>query len=110
MKPQAFVLNGGTGIGKTAILKQLQKEGFPILDIETLANHRGSIFGQIGLTPSNQKTFDSLLLNDLMGMQESPFILFEAESKRIGKLLLPDFANERKSQSYFRGILFTRAS
>lgn len=100
IKPQAFVLNGGSGVGKTAILKQLQKEGFPVLDIETLANHRGSIFGQIGWTPSNQKTFDSLLLKDLMELQESPFILFEAESKRIGKLLLPDFLVEKKQSGF----------
>ncbi|MGM0854836.1 MAG: tRNA 2-selenouridine(34) synthase MnmH [Bacillota bacterium] len=100
VKPQAFVLNGGTGIGKTAILKQLQKEGYPILDIEGVANHRGSIFGQIGLTPSNQKTFDSLLLQELMELQETPFILFEAESKRIGKLLPPDFLVEKKESGF----------
>lgn len=100
VKPQVFVLNGGTGIGKTAILKLLQKEGYPVIDIETLANHRGSIFGQIGLTPSNQKTFDSLLLRDLKELQESPFILFEAESKRIGKLLLPDFLVEKKESGF----------
>ncbi|MGM0753932.1 MAG: tRNA 2-selenouridine(34) synthase MnmH [Bacillota bacterium] len=100
VKPEAFVLNGGTGIGKTAILEQLHKEGYPVLDIETLANHRGSIFGQIGLTPRNQKTFDSLLLQDLMELQESPFILFEAESKRIGKLLLPDFLVGKKENGF----------
>ncbi len=100
IKPKAFVLNGGTGIGKTAILKELQKEGYPILDIEGLANHRGSIFGEIGLTAHNQKTFDSLLLQDLMKLQKSSFLLFEAESKRIGKLLLPDFLVEKKENAF----------
>ncbi|TMU85202.1 tRNA 2-selenouridine(34) synthase MnmH [Bacillus sp. BHET2] len=100
IKPKAFVLNGGTGIGKTAILKELLKEGYPILDIEGLANHRGSIFGEIGLTAHNQKTFDSLLLQNLMKLQTSPFLLFEAESKRIGKLLLPDFLVEKKENAF----------
>jgi tRNA 2-selenouridine synthase len=100
MKPASFVLNGGTGTGKTAILKKLQREGYPVLDIEGLANHRGSIFGEIGLTANNQKTFDSLLLQELMKLQESPFLLFEAESKRIGKLLLPDFLVEGKENAF----------
>jgi tRNA 2-selenouridine synthase len=100
LKPASFVLNGGTGIGKTAILKKFQKEGYPILDIEGLANHRGSIFGEIGLTANNQKTFDSLLLQELTKLQESPFLLFEAESKRIGKLLLPDFLVEEKEKAF----------
>ncbi|PFA63242.1 tRNA 2-selenouridine(34) synthase MnmH [Bacillus sp. AFS015802] len=100
MKPASFVLNGGTGSGKTAILKELQGEGYPILDIEGLANHRGSIFGEIGLTAHNQKTFDSLLLQELMKLQESPFLLFEAESKRIGKLILPDFLVEEKENAF----------
>ncbi|NMH69263.1 tRNA 2-selenouridine(34) synthase MnmH [Bacillus sp. RO3] len=97
---QAFVLNGGTGIGKTAILKQLQKEGYPVLDIEALANHRGSIFGEIGLKANNQKTFDSLLVNDLIRMQDSPYLLFEAESKRIGRLRLPEKLVETKEKGF----------
>ncbi|MFI8685084.1 tRNA 2-selenouridine(34) synthase MnmH [Rossellomorea sp. NPDC077527] len=101
MKSDTFVLNGGTGIGKTAILKELQKEGYPILDIEGLANHRGSIFGEIGLTANNQKTFDSLLFQELKKLKKSPFLLFEAESKRIGKLLLPDFLVEEKEKNAF---------
>ncbi|KPL58669.1 tRNA 2-selenouridine(34) synthase MnmH [Rossellomorea vietnamensis] len=100
MKPASFVLNGGTGTGKTAILKKLQEEGYPVLDIEGLANHRGSIFGEIGLTAHNQKTFDSLLLRELKKKQESPFLLFEAESKRIGKVLLPDFLIQKKEEAF----------
>ena len=98
LKPQAYVLNGGTGIGKTTILKQLKKDGYPTLDIEGLANHRGSIFGGIGLHPNNQKTFDSLLIEEIQKLQTSPFVVFEAESKRISKLLLPKFLLEKKEK------------
>lgn len=96
IKPEAYVLNGYTGSGKTKILRQLQKEGYPVLDLEGMANHRGSIFGQIGLHANNQKSFDSQFIQTLMPLQESPFILFEGESKRIGKIMLPDVLMKKK--------------
>ncbi|MFD2923624.1 tRNA 2-selenouridine(34) synthase MnmH [Halobacillus naozhouensis] len=97
-KPRTYVLNGYTGSGKTTILRQLQKEGYPVLDLEKLANHRGSIFGQIGLEPNNQKKFESLLVQDLLRLQQSPYTLLEGESKRIGKAVLPDFLFNKKEQ------------
>lgn len=92
----AFVLNGNTGSGKTTILHRLANEGYPTIDLEGLAKHRGSIFGQIGLTPHNQKTFDALLLEELERLKCSPYILFEGESKRIGKVMIPDFIIDKK--------------
>lgn len=96
---ELIVLNGYTGAGKTLILKKLEQEGYPILDLESLANHRGSIFGQIGLKANNQRQFESLLVHDLFKLQGKPFIMIEAESKRIGKSVLPDFLVEKKKQS-----------
>lgn len=52
---KAYVLNGLTGTGKTRILKALEKQGYPVIDLEGLANHKGSIFGHIGVEPNNQK-------------------------------------------------------
>ncbi|MFC2949532.1 tRNA 2-selenouridine(34) synthase MnmH [Virgibacillus sediminis] len=98
LRQEALVLNGYTGTGKTAILHRLREEGFPVIDLEGLSNHRGSIFGQIGREPYNQKTFDSLLLEDLQRLQSSPTLLFEGESKRIGKVMVPDFLMEKKEQ------------
>ncbi|MFC3885103.1 tRNA 2-selenouridine(34) synthase MnmH [Bacillus songklensis] len=97
-KPEAYVLNGYTGSGKTLLLRRLREEGYPVLDFEGMANHRGSIFGQIGLEPNNQKTFDSLLLQEVLRLQQAPFVLFEAESKRVGKAVLPEFIVEKKEQ------------
>ncbi|MGR3763220.1 tRNA 2-selenouridine(34) synthase MnmH [Rossellomorea sp. NS-SX7] len=99
MKPKAYVLNGGTGTGKTAILHELKNQGLPILDIEGLADHRGSVFGAIGMSPVNQKTFDSLLIKEVKGLQQAPFVMFEAESKRIGKILLPPFLLNKKEEA-----------
>lgn len=96
LRSTAFVLNGNTGSGKTAILRRLKAQGYPVLDLEGMANHRGSIFGQIGLKANNQKTFESLLLQDVLKLKESSFFLLEAESKRVGKVVLPEFISNHK--------------
>lgn len=96
--PELYVLNGYTGSGKTILLKKLADAGYPIIDLEEMAGHRGSIFGQIGLEPSNQKKFDSLLVEEIHRFHEKPFIFIEGESKRIGKVVLPEFFNEKKEK------------
>ncbi len=96
---QAITLHGMTGVGKTEVLLKLQEKGFPIIDLEGLANHRGSIFGTYGLdTGHNQKIFDSLLYQALSKIEGSPFFIVEAESKRIGKVTQPDELFNRKLQ------------
>ena len=89
---QLLVIHGFTGTGKTDLLHKLDKQGLPIIDLEGLANHRGSAFGSIGLgTATNQKYFDSLLWEKLKELANAPLIAVEAESKRIGMSVLPDF-------------------
>lgn len=99
LKPRPVVLLGNTGTGKTAILRQLKHEGYPVLDLEGMAGHRGSVFGHVGIKANNQKTFDSLLVTDLLELQQSPYVLMEGESKRIGKVVLPDFLISKKEQA-----------
>lgn len=94
--PKSYVLHGLTGTGKTSLLRRLKKKGYPVLDLEGMAGHRGSIFGQIGLEANNQKTFDSLLLEELITVKDSPYVLFEAESKKIGKVTMPEFLAQQK--------------
>ncbi|MDC3413279.1 tRNA 2-selenouridine(34) synthase MnmH [Aquibacillus sp. 3ASR75-11] len=98
LKQNAYVLNGYSGTGKTVILQMLSDEGYPVLDLEGMANHRGSIFGQIGRKPNNQKRFESLLVHDLLRIEQSPYVLLEGESKRIGKVVLPEFLYKEKEQ------------
>ncbi|MCK8815783.1 tRNA 2-selenouridine(34) synthase MnmH [Natroniella sulfidigena] len=90
-----LVIHGFTGVGKTELLYRLQDSGLPIIDLEKLANHRGSAFGSIGLgQPTNQKQFDSLLWEELEKLSEAPLIAIESESRRIGISVLPDFLLE----------------
>jgi len=87
-------IHGNTGVGKTILLKELEKKGQPILDLEGLANNRGSMFGGIGLGNSiNQKMFDSYLL-DKMRYNKKKYFFVESESRRIGNIILPDFLLE----------------
>ncbi|MFB9274383.1 tRNA 2-selenouridine(34) synthase MnmH [Cohnella cellulosilytica] len=96
--PKAYVIHGNTGTGKTALLRRLKEEGYPVLDLEAMAGHRGSVFGSIGLASRNQKAFDAQLLEEMLRIQASPYVLLEAESKRIGKVLLPDLLVRKKAE------------
>jgi tRNA 2-selenouridine synthase len=89
--PRLVVLHGHTGVGKTTILQMLAQRAMPTIDLESLANHRGSVFGHIGKGPAaTAKNFDTELLTLLEKYQHKPYIIVEAESKRIGNIYLPD--------------------
>lgn len=96
MAPDFIVLEGLTGTRKTDILLQLQQEGYPVLDLEGMAGHRGSAFGAIGLRQSSQKEFECKLWQRLRALKDAPYMMIEGESRRIGNVILPDFILERK--------------
>lgn len=94
--PQKFtyqVLCGLTGSGKTSILSQMRQRGAQVLDLEALANHRGSLLGQEWeekLSPQpSQKYFDSLLLHQLHSFNPHQPVWVESESVKIGQIYLP---------------------
>jgi len=99
-----YVLYGPTGCGKTIVLRYLKSKGFPVIDLEGLAGHRGSVFGSIGMKQPSQKMFDALLWCQLRKLKDSPFIIVEGESKRIGNLYLPDFLYERMEKGLKVGV------
>ncbi|SHH91353.1 tRNA 2-selenouridine(34) synthase MnmH [Desulfosporosinus lacus] len=87
---QVVVLRGNTGVGKTELLGHLRAKGYPAIDLEKLANNRGSVFGAMGLgNPPSQKKFEGLLYEELATLSEFPYIIVECESKRIGRVTLP---------------------
>jgi len=85
-----IVLHGLTGVGKTEILQELKKKGLPAIDLEELANHRGSVFGAIGMNyrPS-QKEFEGHLLMECLKYKKFPKIVVECKSQRIGFAMIP---------------------
>jgi len=96
--PPIYVINGFTGTGKTELLDRLEAMGYPVVNLERMAEHRGSIFGHIGRSPNNQKTFEALLVHTLLRLKHAPYLLIEAESKRVGKAVLPEFLVEAKER------------
>lgn len=94
-----FVLNGLTGVGKTRMIQTLLGMGAPALDLEGIANHRGSAFGAVGLgEPRSQKDFDALLFLALSDLKNAPYLIVEGEGKRIGPVIVPDFLYEAMRQ------------
>jgi len=104
------VLGGFTGSGKTEILLQLQKSKLPVIDLEGLANHKGSAFGALGQNEqASQEQFENNLARALLNISsQHPYFWIEDESQRIGTNMLPItfFKNMRNSICYFIDIPF----
>jgi len=89
------VLRGMTGVGKTLVLKRLAADGLPVIDLEGLASHRGSAFGNVGLPEQpGQKMFESLLWDELRLVTRDRYVLVEGESRHIGRVVLPPSVHE----------------
>ena len=82
-------LDGNTGTAKTALLARLGDRGVQVLDLEGLANHRGSLLGEMPGGQPSQKAFESALAARLCALDPLRPVLVEAESSRIGTLNLP---------------------
>lgn len=104
-QPFSFnILGGFTGSGKTDILTELQANGEQIINLEAIANHRGSAFGGINQPPQpSQEMFENLLATQLHQLNIQSHIWLEDESQRIGVLNIPHalWKNMRKSPVYF---------
>ena len=95
-----IVIHGPTGSGKSRLLSALQRAGAPVLDLEGLAAHRGSVLGNLPDRPQpTQKMFESLLLERLSSLQAETPVYVEGESKKIGELHVPDALMERMRAS-----------
>lgn len=83
------VLDGDTGSGKTAVLAELARRGVQVIDLEALANHRGSLFGAMPGGQPAQAMFEGRLGAALEALDPSRPVLMEAESSRVGDCNLP---------------------
>ena len=90
-----IVLNGRTGSGKTLFLKDLQNRGYPAIDFEGIACHRGSAFGGLAQRESSptQQNFENQLYDAYLEVETWPKILLEIENF-IGPVRLPQKLRE----------------
>lgn len=95
-----IVLGGMTGSGKTEVLHALRSQGEPVIDLEGLANHKGSAFGHLGEEeqPTGEQ-FENNLGMELYRMDPDRPIWIEDESQAIGARILPKpfFASMREA-------------
>jgi tRNA 2-selenouridine synthase len=95
-----LVLGGYTGSGKTEILYSLKESGSQIIDLEGLANHKGSSFGAIGMNPQpTQEQFENLLAMEIFQKDSNKAVWIEDESRMIGKIALPELFWTQKNTS-----------
>lgn len=93
--PGAFnfinVLCGPTGSGKSRLLQVLDRQGAQVLDLEQLAAHRGSVLGGLPeASQPSQKAFESGIWQQLRHFDAGQPVFIEAESKKVGRLRVPD--------------------
>jgi tRNA 2-selenouridine synthase len=85
------VVSGATGSGKSRLLEAIAARGGQVLHLEELAAHKGSVLGSLPDTPQPaQKGFESQLLAALTALDPARPVFVEAESRKIGRLQLPD--------------------
>lgn len=97
-KIKYIVLHGNTGVGKTDILYSLKKLGYSVLDLEGAANHRGSILGSIGIGKCySQKKFETNVYDQLNDIK-SQYVFVEAESQKIGKVVIPKYISNKMAE------------
>lgn len=83
------LLDGYTGTAKTALLQQLAARGVQMIDLEHLAQHRGSLLGAMPGGQPAQKGFETALAVALHQLDPDRPVVVEAESSKIGKIVLP---------------------
>ena len=85
------ILGGRTGCRKTLILKEIEKLGEQIIDLEGLANHKGSAFGWIGEEPQpSTQQFENDLYDRIAELDPERPVWVENESKSVGRVYIPD--------------------
>ena len=103
MLPARFawrVVCGPTGSGKSRLLAAIARAGGQVLDLEVIANHRGSVLGLVpGSAQPTQKAFDTALWHALRALDPARPVFVESESKKIGELHVRDALVQRMRAS-----------
>jgi tRNA 2-selenouridine synthase len=89
--PPVVVLRGLTGVGKTLVLREVERlRPGSTLDLEACAGHRSSLLGMVGLQPASQKLFETRLAERLRALSDAPFLVLEGESRKVGDRIIPE--------------------
>jgi tRNA 2-selenouridine synthase len=90
-KRKLIVLGGMTGSSKTHIIRYLKLKGQQVIDLENLANHKGSAFGALGQkTQPSTEHFANILFTEWKKLNRDLPLWLEDESRNIGSIFMPD--------------------
>ena len=107
--PRLIVIEGHTGSGKTDILHHLKANGEQVIDLEGLANHKGSVFGGIGQEPQpTTQQFQNEIFDKIFHFDISKKVWIEGESLSVGRVFLPDPLWKRMNEAQCIEILVPR--
>ena len=88
--PTFIVLCGKTGSGKSMLLQQLEISGYPVINLEKIASHRGSAFGGLLLPPQpSQHEFENEIEKAVPNLSFAKYIFVEKKPSSIGKRKIP---------------------
>ncbi len=90
-----IVIGGQTGCGKTLLLDKLKDK----IDLEGLANHRGSAFGNTTTAQPTQINFENALAIELIKHQNQSHLVFEDEGSNVGTVHIPQCIQRKTSQA-----------
>jgi tRNA 2-selenouridine synthase len=96
------VVAGLTGTGKTGILHALAALGEPVIDLEALARHKGSAFGDLGEPPQpTQEQFENELAGQWSAVAPGQAVWLEDESRMVGRRVLPAGVWQSKCDGHY---------
>tara|TARA_B100000700_G_scaffold44933_1_gene46740 strand:+ start:539 stop:1591 length:1053 start_codon:yes stop_codon:yes gene_type:complete len=105
------LIGGKTGTGKTDLLNYINDKKIFVIDLEGIANHRGSSFGSLGMKrqPSTQQ-FENILAESLDKFHASNAIeiWLEAESSNLGKCRIPNSLYKKMKKAPIIEIIKTK--
>ncbi|BBB24034.1 tRNA 2-selenouridine synthase [Isorropodon fossajaponicum endosymbiont JTNG4] len=90
-----IVIGGQTGCGKTLFLNKIKAK----IDLEGLANHRGSAFGNTTTSQPSQVNFENELAIELIKKQHYTHLIFEDESSNVGTVNIPTCIKDKTAQA-----------
>lgn len=97
-----IVLCGNTGSGKSRLLQQIVAFGYPAIDLEQIASHRGSAFGNvISSTQPSQKDFEKKLEQQIELLNTHNFLFIEQKPSSIGKRKIPGWLFNKINEGVF---------
>ncbi len=106
------LIGGKTGTRKTDLLNYINKEDIYVIDLEGIANHRGSSFGSLGMKkqPTTQQ-FENILaesLDEFHKNNKAIEIWIEAESSNLGKCRIPNMLYLKMKKAPILEIIKTK--